>query len=194
LHGCELSLLRPFLCNMLPLLLQGIFQALCFGVGQGLGALIGGLLKQRHGGQAMFALCSGIVLAGWLLCVLAEQATAHFGNVREQSSNDDTTGSSEGSSGSTASKLCSEQPWRQGQQAAPAQAAGWLRMLLGMVRNSIKGSGGNEAGPAGLSSSASSRVLSRQQKYAELASKDSGPDLQRHLDGCFQHHQHAAMP
>jgi hypothetical protein len=184
--------MRRLLCNVLPLLHQGIFQGLYFGVGQGLGALIGGLLKQRHGGQAMFALCSGIVLAGWLLCVLAEQATAHFGNAADRSSNDDTVGSS--GSSSIASKLCSEQqPRRQGRQGSPAQAAGWLRALLDMARNRINGSG-NEACLAGSSSSASSRVQLRQQKYAELASKDSGPDLQRQLEGCCEDHQHGSMP
>jgi hypothetical protein len=160
---------------VLPLLHQGIFQGLYFGVGQGLGALIGGLLKQQHGGQAMFALCSGIVLAGWLLCVLAEQATAHFGNAGEQCSND--TAGRSGDSSSTASKLCVEQPG--------TRVAGKLRLLLDMARSRIYGSSGNEAGLARVSSSGCrpSRGLTRQQKYAELASKDSGPDLQRHLEG-----------
>ncbi len=54
--------------------MQGIFQGLYFGAGQGLGALIGGLLMQRYGGQSMFFLCSVITLAGWLLCAAAQQA------------------------------------------------------------------------------------------------------------------------
>jgi hypothetical protein len=142
------------------------------------------LLKQRHGGQAMFALCSGTVLAGWLLCVLAEQATAHLGKAAEHSSSDSTTSSSSGCG--TAGKE---------QQGEPVGSTWWLHVLLQNVQNRIMpagfGADGSDAAAAGLSSPASGRARSRQQKYAELASKDSGPDLQRHLEGCVVNHQHA---
>ncbi|KAF6258417.1 hypothetical protein COO60DRAFT_1128185 [Scenedesmus sp. NREL 46B-D3] len=156
--------------------MQGIFQGLYFGVGQGLGALIGGLLKQRHGGQAMFALCSGIVLAGWLLCVVAEQATLHLGKAGAHCSS--------GSHGSILDSL--QQPWRQLQQGAPAAAAGRLRALLRKLRGRFMSDSVGVTGSdtTGWSLPASIKERLRQQKYAELASKDSGPDLQRYWQGC----------
>jgi MFS family permease len=57
---------------------QGIFQGLYFGVGQGLGALGGGLLMHRFGGQAMFAQASAITLAAWALCAAAAAAARAY--------------------------------------------------------------------------------------------------------------------
>jgi hypothetical protein len=143
---------------------QGIFQGLYFGVGQGLGALIGGLLKQRHGGQAMFALCSCIVLAGWLLCVLAEQAITQFGTEASDSSK----------SSSSSSRSPSRHWWLRRQVCA----------LLCKLRGLFMTSSSRSDGSSGvLTAAGSSRAQWRQQKYAELASKDSGPDLQQHLQG-----------
>ncbi|KAF8066198.1 MFSD6 [Scenedesmus sp. PABB004] len=47
--------------------MQGIFQATYVGIGQGVGSLLGGLLMGRLGGQIMFAICAGLVGAGWLV-------------------------------------------------------------------------------------------------------------------------------
>ncbi|KIY92796.1 hypothetical protein MNEG_15168 [Monoraphidium neglectum] len=58
--------------------MQGIFQGLYFGVGQGLGALGGGLLMHRFGGQAMFAQASAITLAAWALCAAAAAAARAY--------------------------------------------------------------------------------------------------------------------
>jgi hypothetical protein len=44
---------------------QGIYQATYLGAGVGLGALVGGLLMEVAGGQALFAASSALVLAGW---------------------------------------------------------------------------------------------------------------------------------
>eukprot|EP00775_Hariotina_reticulata_P004764 gene4763-5014_t len=104
--------------------MQGIFQGLYFGVGQGLGGLLGGLLKKRFGGQAMFGMCSGICLAGWLICAVAQQAVMWCAGAGEETPSSRWTSAAGESS---ADKLASQQRWR-------------LR-------------------------------------YAELASKDSGPDL-----------------
>jgi hypothetical protein len=47
---------------------------LYFGVGQGLGAIVGGALKQRYGGQAMFLMSSCAVAASWAALFAAELA------------------------------------------------------------------------------------------------------------------------
>jgi hypothetical protein len=164
----QLFLYQNSLCCILLLNLcnhhQGIFQGLYFGVGQGLGALIGGLLKQRHGGQAMFALCSCIVLAGWLLCVVAEQATAQFSKAGQQdvisSSND---------------RSSSRRSWWQ-------QIGRSVHVLVCKLRWMHVPSSSSEVG-GGVLAATAARAQLRQQKYAELASKDSGPDLQHHLQG-----------
>jgi predicted MFS family arabinose efflux permease len=41
-------------------------------VGSGLGALLGGVLMQQLGGQALFFICSLVVLAGWLVGYVVE--------------------------------------------------------------------------------------------------------------------------
>ncbi|KAF8067258.1 acyl-protein thioesterase 1 [Scenedesmus sp. PABB004] len=51
-----------------------LFQSSYFGVGSGLGALVGGLLKRRLGGRAMFAASAALVTAGWAVCGAAELA------------------------------------------------------------------------------------------------------------------------
>jgi predicted MFS family arabinose efflux permease len=48
-------------------LVQGLFSSLYAGVGSGLGALLGGVLMQQLGGQALFFICALVVLAGWLV-------------------------------------------------------------------------------------------------------------------------------
>jgi hypothetical protein len=51
--------------HTLAVALQGIYQATYLGAGVGLGALVGGLLMEVAGGQALFAATSLLVLAGW---------------------------------------------------------------------------------------------------------------------------------
>lgn len=51
---------------------QGLFSSLYGGVGSGLGALLGGVLMQQLGGQALFFICSLVVLVGWLVGYLVE--------------------------------------------------------------------------------------------------------------------------
>jgi predicted MFS family arabinose efflux permease len=41
-------------------------------VGSGLGALLGGVLMQQLGGQALFFIASLVVLAGWLAGYMVE--------------------------------------------------------------------------------------------------------------------------
>jgi hypothetical protein len=53
--------------------MQGIFQGLYFGVGQGLGGIIGGALKERFGSQNLFGLAACCILAGWASVVIAER-------------------------------------------------------------------------------------------------------------------------
>jgi predicted MFS family arabinose efflux permease len=55
-----------------PLLLQGVFQAAYLGLGVGLGGLVGGLLMETLGGQALFTHSALLVLAGCAAGVLAE--------------------------------------------------------------------------------------------------------------------------
>jgi MFS family permease len=56
--------------------MQGMFQSTYGGVGAGLGGLVGGFLMDRLGGQGLFATAAGIVAAGGVLGLLADQAAA----------------------------------------------------------------------------------------------------------------------
>lgn len=56
--------------------MQGIFTGLYFGVGQGLGALVGGLAMQHYGLQRMFAGSALAVAAGWAGIAIAQAAIA----------------------------------------------------------------------------------------------------------------------
>jgi hypothetical protein len=47
---------------------------LYFGLGQGLGALTGGMLMHRYGARTMWLQASGITLAAWAACAAAERA------------------------------------------------------------------------------------------------------------------------
>lgn len=149
-------------------------------MGQGLGALIGGLLKERFGGQVMFALCAGIILGAWLLVVAAELLTGT------------TTSSSSSGGGADAGSSCADGitaaqqtavdkasllPARGGLQEEQEQQQ--LSGLRGLqvwwqrVRHRL-------LGPPGLQGdigSSGSRRRWKQQLYLELGSKDSGPDL-----------------
>lgn len=53
-------------------------QGLYFGVGQGLGALLGGAWMQRRG-RAMWALAAAATLAAWAACAAAELAFVRRG-------------------------------------------------------------------------------------------------------------------
>lgn len=152
-------------------IVQGIFQGLYFGVGQGLGALIGGLLKQQHGGQAMFVMCSGIVLAGWGVCVVAEQATAWL-------------------SGAEGAHICqpacagaigAQQQQQQQQEKSGVVRAGWIGSRvhrLSAAAAKVMGAAGNLTS-SGDPVSEVAAVRQWKHKYSELASKNSGgPDLQ----------------
>ena len=52
--------------------LQGLFSSLWGGVGSGLGALLGGALMGRYGGQVLFAIMSVVVAGGWLITFATE--------------------------------------------------------------------------------------------------------------------------
>jgi hypothetical protein len=139
---------------------------LYFGVGQGLGALIGGLLKERFGGQAMFALCAAIVLVAWLLVVAAELLTG---------------ASSSSSSSSSSSNMGSEfqlniaqkdstpmDSLQRRQQQQQLSGSSWVQHWWQELRATLLGVHGVQGADA------SRRV---RQAYMELGSKDSGPDL-----------------
>jgi MFS family permease len=65
--------------------MQGMFQSTYGGVGAGLGGLVGGFLMDKWGGQGLFAAAAGIVAAGGVLGLLADQAVAavHKGKLKE---------------------------------------------------------------------------------------------------------------
>ena len=60
---------------MLPCcyLAQGIFQATYLSIGGGLGGIIGGVLMEAQGGEALFKYSALMVLAGWALALLVEK-------------------------------------------------------------------------------------------------------------------------
>jgi hypothetical protein len=128
---------------------QGIFQGLYFGVGQGFGALAGGVLMQRYGGRAMFLQTAGIVAAAWAACAAAERAWARAPA---------TAGAA------TLGAGAAPRPWGH-------SARRWLGQLL-PARLGGSG-GGGAAAPAGGAGAAAPRAA----LYSELKSKDSGPDL-----------------
>jgi hypothetical protein len=142
---------------------------LYFGVGQGLGALIGGLLKERFGGQAMFAMCAAIILVAWLLVVAAELLTGASSS--SSSSSSDCSSSVMGSefqlniAQKDSTPMDSLQPRQQQQQLS---GSSWVQHWWQELRATLLGVHGVQGADA------SRRV---RQAYMELGSKDSGPDL-----------------
>lgn len=55
--------------------MQGLFT----GVGAGLGALGGGIVYGRYGGQAMFAVTGAAVTLGWLLLIVGQLVIHSWG-------------------------------------------------------------------------------------------------------------------
>lgn len=186
--GCKLTCLCPHMCRLfVSLSLLSVAHlptsGLYFGVGQGLGALIGGVLKERFGGQAMFALCAGLILAAWLLVVAAECATGSSSSsstaVVEASASMSVQHTSEKQvdgypvSSQQQRARAREEQQRQAQlqeaESLPHQQPSglwllpqrwWQRARQGLGGGGVHGSN-----------------RSRQWKYLELGSKDSGPDL-----------------
>lgn len=52
--------------------MQAIFSGLYCGVGNGIGGLLGGYVYQNFGGQSVFSVSSGVVLAGLVACTSAQ--------------------------------------------------------------------------------------------------------------------------
>jgi hypothetical protein len=171
---------------LLLCILQGIFQGLYFGVGQGLGGLLGGLLKRRFGGQVMFGLCSGICLVGWLMCTAAQQAVTYFVGARGEEA--------PSSSSSTAGGCSGDQSVMQ-QLPAQLEPTLWrLQALFVELRKWVAGafmdsSSSSSSGDLAGGRSADRRHQQWKLRYAELASKDSGPDLSGQLPEVQQGHR-----
>lgn len=156
---------------------------LYFGVGQGLGALLGGVLKERFGGQVMFAMCACIVMAAWVLLLAAELISTGASTTTDSKSpdaadclarhtsaavccdNPEAQASPQGAvPGSTARQESSAQQL-QDESSAPAglqQVIRWWQQL----KQQVLGGWGSGVGRS-----------RRQHVYMELYSKDSGPDL-----------------
>ena len=53
--------------------MQAVFSGLYLGVGNGIGALLGGYVYGSHGAQAVFETASAIVITGWAVTFAAQQ-------------------------------------------------------------------------------------------------------------------------
>lgn len=151
-----LLLLRDGAPFLVPCMCAGLY----FGVGQGLGALIGGLLKERFGGQAMFFMCACVVLVAWLAGFVAELATAGRSS----------TGAGGGSASSQSDDSSQIMQQQDGLQLHP-EAAGTpvLRRLWQLLSGSTKAVARDAAAVNG--------TRPWKHKYVQLHAKDSGPDL-----------------
>ena len=57
-------------------MLQAVFSGLYLGVGNGVGALLGGFIYNAHGAQSVFSTASAIVISGWAATFAAQQVIA----------------------------------------------------------------------------------------------------------------------
>ena len=57
-------------------MLQAVFSGLYLGVGNGVGALLGGFIYNAYGAQAVFESASAIVITGWAATFAAQQVIA----------------------------------------------------------------------------------------------------------------------
>ena len=55
---------------------QAVFSGLYLGVGNGIGALLGGFIFNKFGAQAVFESASAIVITGWAVTFAAQQVIA----------------------------------------------------------------------------------------------------------------------
>lgn len=153
-----LQCVRERQCNAtrVPCLVSRRPSGLYFGLGQGSGALVGGLLKQRYGGQAMFALCACIVAAAWAACFAAERVLA----------GSDPAGTS--SDALNDPRLSGSQP------AAELARGGGSSAASGISRGRLM-----RVWRAAVDRLPRAWWPQRQQRlpYVQLRSKDSGPDL-----------------
>ena len=61
-------------CDCCPHCTAGLY----FGVGVGVGSLVGGAVYQRFGAQAVYVAACAVLAAGWLLCSAAQLAVARL--------------------------------------------------------------------------------------------------------------------
>jgi hypothetical protein len=104
---------------------------------------------QRYGGRAMFGQTAALTLAAWLACAAAERAVGEGGGGDDEGDGPEVRPADGG----------------RGRSGGLAEHVRRLLAAVGLRRGAEGGGGG---------SGALARV-----KYAELKSKDSGPDLAR---------------